>query len=167
MDSNHQSLSRGSRLYCGRGSTGGQKNLAGYRWFESISLRRSVLANLTRSIRSPKILPTASGHGSDLAQFTAMVSSIARRVAVDALSVCRITHPGCLVGVWAERPFAIDMLPGVDCSHDKAGSGRVSGRSRSPRNGFVLRRVSVSCGGPERRQGSNTAQGHRPAGRCG
>ena len=37
----------GAGLYCGRriarGSTGGQKNLAGYRWFESISLQRRVI----------------------------------------------------------------------------------------------------------------------------
>src|SRR5260370_18302468 len=35
------------------------------------------------------------------------------------LAGIRLTHPGRLVGVSAERPFAIDMLPGVDCSHDR------------------------------------------------
>jgi hypothetical protein len=46
MDSNHRSLSRGSRLIvrnvnCG-GSTGQPKNFVGYRWFESLSLQRRV-----------------------------------------------------------------------------------------------------------------------------
>ena len=44
MDSNHRSLSRGSRFILRRwigGIDGGsQKNSAGYRWFESISLQR-------------------------------------------------------------------------------------------------------------------------------
>src|SRR5580700_4679116 len=37
----------------------------------------------------------------------------------DALSVCRIAHPDGFVGVTAERPLTIDMLPGLDCGHDR------------------------------------------------
>ena len=36
----------------------------------------------------------------------------------DSLAVCCIAHPGGFVGVTAERPFAIDVLPGLDCDHD-------------------------------------------------
>src|SRR5271165_6325028 len=37
----------------------------------------------------------------------------------DSLSVCRIAHPGGFVGVTVERPLTIDMLPGLDCGHDR------------------------------------------------
>jgi hypothetical protein len=58
MDSNHQSLARGSRLYCGiaRGSTGQPKNLAGYRWFESISLQQRVGCELDDTITAWRIV---------------------------------------------------------------------------------------------------------------
>ena len=47
MDSNHWSLSRVSRFILRKVNCGGidedrQKNFAGYRWFESISLQRGV-----------------------------------------------------------------------------------------------------------------------------
>src|ERR1700730_6970969 len=36
----------------------------------------------------------------------------------DSLAVCCISDPGGFVGITAERPFAIDVLPGLDCGHD-------------------------------------------------
>jgi len=64
------------------------------RRFESVSLQRRVLANLTRSIRSPKILP--SGFGS-------RVGRLQRRVVCELATVpdvwtisttCRTPSPG-------------------------------------------------------------------------
>src|ERR1700740_716241 len=36
----------------------------------------------------------------------------------DSLAVCCIAHPSGFVGVTAERPFAVDGLPGFDRGHD-------------------------------------------------
>jgi len=54
MDSNHRSLSRGSRFILRKVNFAGidgrpKKFLTGYRWFESISLQRGVMRTLSPS----------------------------------------------------------------------------------------------------------------------
>src|SRR5580704_9244405 len=61
----------------------------------------------------------------------------------DSLAVCCIAHPDGFVGITVERPFAIDVLPGLDCGH---GGQVVIGHLHADRDQIDIRMLSQLFG---------------------